>query len=87
MVTPFRPRDPFVSDTSVLTTIRPISDLSELYFQWMGYRVEVLQGRLQGMLNALEEDYRAKKPTDIDRIKQFLKEQEDWLSITEKEIL
>ena len=42
MITDFRAKDPFVPDTSVLTTIRPISDLSEMYYQWTSYRIEVL---------------------------------------------
>ena len=86
MITAFRPRDPFMSDDSVLTTIRPITNLSELYFQWTEYRIEVLQERLRGMLKVLEEQHRADRPTDVKRIKEFLKLQEEWISITNIEI-
>jgi hypothetical protein len=87
MITSFRPRDPFVSDSSVLTSIRPISDHSELYFQWTEYRVEVLQQRLRVMLGALKEHHQKGKPTDAVRIKNFLREQEEWLSRTNEEIV
>ncbi|EXJ60455.1 hypothetical protein A1O7_04608 [Cladophialophora yegresii CBS 114405] len=87
MITSFRPRDPLVPDSSVLTSIRPISDHSELYFQWTEYRVEVLQGRLQIMLDMLREHHRAGNPTDVAKIKEFLKQQEEWLSCTNKEIV
>ncbi|KAK6386159.1 hypothetical protein LTS17_001734 [Exophiala oligosperma] len=87
MITSFRPRDPFVRDSSVLTSIRPISDHSELYFQWTEYRVEVLQKRLVGMLKLLKEQHTAGKKTDVKTIKEFLKQQEEWLSITNAEIV
>lgn len=74
-------------DTSVLTTIRPITNSSDLYFQWMTYRMEVLQKRLGGMLKALERQHYSNKPTDAQRIKDFLKAQEEWLSITNREII
>src|SRR5579859_875349 len=38
MVTSYRPRDPHVKDSSVLTTVRPVSNLAELYEQWFRYR-------------------------------------------------
>ncbi|ETI24709.1 hypothetical protein G647_04078 [Cladophialophora carrionii CBS 160.54] len=87
MITSFRPRDALVPDSSVLTSIRPISNLSELYFQWTEYRVEVLQARLQIMLDTLREHHRAGNPTDVAKIKDFLKQQEEWLCCTNKEIV
>lgn len=86
MVTAFKPRDPFIPDTSVLTTIRPISGPSELYFQWTKYRIDVLQERLRGMRRLLEEQHRAGKRTGVRRIKEFLKQQEEWLGITHRQM-
>jgi hypothetical protein len=86
MVTAFRPRSCFVKDTSVLTTIRPLSNLSEVYFQWTTYRIEVLQERLRIIQGMMQEEYEKGKETDVDRIKSFLKEQEDWLGGTHREI-
>lgn len=87
MVTAFRPRDASLLDSSVLTTIRPISDPSELFFQWTEYRMEVLQERLRRMLKSLDDQHLASKPTDIKGIKNFLKEQEEWLCNTNREII
>ena len=86
-VTTFRPRDPLMMDTSVLTTIRPITEHSELYYQWAEYRAEVLQDRLRAMLKVLREQHRAGRTTDKARLKQFLKEQEEWLARTNEEIV
>lgn len=87
MITAFRPRDPFVPDDADLVTIRPISDKSELYFQWTKYRIEVLRERLRGMLEVLHDEHDAGKVTDAVRIKDFLKKQEDWLVRTNNEIV
>jgi hypothetical protein len=86
-ITAFRPKDPLMKDTSVLTTIRPISDHSELYYQWTKYRVEVLQERLKAMLATMERENRAQKPTDKARVKAYLREQEEWLAGTDREII
>ncbi|KAJ9617087.1 hypothetical protein H2200_000808 [Cladophialophora chaetospira] len=87
MIAAFRPRDPFVSDTSVLTSIRPISHPSELYFQWTEYRVEVLQERLRIMLEVLRKEHVLGHPTDVAKIKEFLNQQAQWLLDTNTEIV
>lgn len=87
MITAFRPRDPMVRDTSVLTSIRPISEYSELYFQWSKYRLGVLQGRLRVMLQDLEETHQANRQTDVKKMKQFLQQQEEWIVATNREIV
>ncbi|KAJ0314098.1 hypothetical protein Brms1b_007249 [Colletotrichum noveboracense] len=87
MITSFRPRDPCVKDDSALTSIRPISELSELYYQWAKYRAEVVRARLDAMLNTLEEDHDAGKQTDVRGIKQFLLQNEEYFAITNKEIV
>ncbi|KAJ0356918.1 hypothetical protein COL154_010650 [Colletotrichum chrysophilum] len=87
MITSFRPRDPCVKDDSVLTSIRPISELSELYYQWAKYRAEVVRARLDAMLNTLEEDHDDGKQTDVRGIKQFLLQNEEYFAITNKEIV
>ncbi|KAF2653431.1 hypothetical protein K491DRAFT_633813 [Lophiostoma macrostomum CBS 122681] len=87
MITAFRPRDPLVMHDTVLTTIRPITNHSELYFQWTEYRVEVLQERLRMMVKMMEQQHRAGRKTDKARIKEFLRQQEEWLRITNDEII
>ncbi|KAJ0313147.1 hypothetical protein COL5a_003998 [Colletotrichum fioriniae] len=87
MITSFRPRNPCIKDDSVLTSIRPISEHSELYYQWAKYRVEVVQERLHAFLKTLEEDHVGEKPTDVRKIKEFLAQQQDYIGITDKEIV
>ncbi|KAF2726721.1 hypothetical protein EJ04DRAFT_547558 [Polyplosphaeria fusca] len=87
MVTSFRPRDAFVKDTSVLTTIRPLSDLSELYFQWTRYRIEVLQERLRGMQEVMGEEQEGGRGADGEKIRGFLRGVEEWVRGTWGEIV
>ncbi|GJC80490.1 hypothetical protein ColLi_03328 [Colletotrichum liriopes] len=87
MITSFRPRDPCKKDDSVLTSIRPISEHSELYYQWIRYRFEVLQERLKAMLKTLKEDHDAGKQTNVKKIKYFLAQQEDYMAVTNREIV
>ncbi|KAH7159515.1 hypothetical protein B0J13DRAFT_580779 [Dactylonectria estremocensis] len=87
MITSFRPRDALIKDDSVLTSIRPISEHSELYYQWTKYRVEVVQERLKALLCEMEENHRVKKRTDVQRVKAFLEQQQSYLAITNNEIV
>ncbi len=80
MVTSFRPRDPTVRDDTVLTTVRSISILSDLYFQFSKYRLEMLQERIRIQLEMMHEAKQAKKKFNLTAAKQFLKEQEDFLA-------
>jgi hypothetical protein len=55
MVTSFRPRSAHVRDDSVLTTVRAISDLSELYFGYGEYRLEIMEERIRAHLKEIRE--------------------------------
>ncbi|KAI8315766.1 hypothetical protein K4K59_000701 [Colletotrichum sp. SAR11_240] len=74
-------------DDSVLTSIRPISELSELYYQWAKYRAQVVKARMEAMLHTLEENHDAGRQTDVKEIKRFLKQNEEYLSITDAEVV
>lgn len=87
MVTSFRPRAPSVPDDTVLTTVRPISDLSELYFQFGEYRLEMLEERIREQLKDMRERKRAGRPFDTTKLKQFLTVQEQFISHMNKEII
>jgi hypothetical protein len=81
MVTSYRPRDPRVRDDSVLTTVRPVSKLAELYEQWFRYRSEVLKRRC---------DVRPiKGGTDAEvlEMKKWCEEQILWLKRTMEEMV
>ncbi|QRV97863.1 hypothetical protein RhiJN_25882 [Ceratobasidium sp. AG-Ba] len=57
MVTSYRAKDPMVRDDSVLTTIRPVANLNELYYEWSTYRLDLLSERFR----RLSEDLKQKR--------------------------
>ena len=87
MVTSFRPRCPTVRDDTVLTTVRPVSNLEELYFQFSEYRLELLEERIRQQLKTMRDHKRALKKLDTRKLKKFLNEQEHFLSHMNKEIV
>lgn len=87
MVTSFRPRCPTLPDDTVLTTVRAISNLSELYFQFSEYRLEILEERIRDKLKTLRENKSSGKKLNTLSLKKFLKDQEDFLAHMNKEII
>ena len=87
MVTSFRPHSYSLPDDTVLTTVRPISDLSELYFQFSEYRMEILEERIRNQLKALRETKRSGRKLNVTRFKKFLHEQEEFLAHMSKEMI
>lgn len=87
MVTSFRPRSPYLRDDTVLTTVRPVSNLSELYFQFSEYRLEILEERIRTQLRLLRETKRSGKKIDTQKLKRFLQEQENFLAHMNKEMI
>jgi hypothetical protein len=71
MVTSFRPRSPGIRDDMVLTTVRPISNLSDLYGQTIEYQLENAESRIRQMLKNVRESMKA-GATDVRAIKTFL---------------
>ncbi|KAI1105471.1 hypothetical protein F4804DRAFT_129558 [Jackrogersella minutella] len=80
MVTSFRPRYSKVRDDTVLTTVRPISNLSELYNQFSEYRLEILEERIRQQLKELREANGAGRKVATRKLKQFFEEQEKFLA-------
>ncbi|KAL4950246.1 hypothetical protein BDW69DRAFT_202299 [Aspergillus filifer] len=87
MVTSFRPRDSLIKDDTVLTTVRPVSDLGELYLQFAEYRFDMLQDRFRYANKLMRDQQRAKRPFDTRRLKRFIREQIDFLEHMDKEII
>jgi hypothetical protein len=87
MVTSFRPKSAALPDDTVLTTVRPISNLSELYFQFSEYRLEMLEERIRDRLKDMRERKRARRGFNTNQFKTFLKEQEMFLAKMNKEIV
>lgn len=86
-VTSFRPKSPFVRDDSVLGTVRPVSNLPDLYFDFAKYRMEVLVDRLQAGLKSLRDENCAGKRISVTVLKDFLAEQEAFITFTNEEII
>ncbi|KAI0400459.1 hypothetical protein F4802DRAFT_619828 [Xylaria palmicola] len=87
MVTSFRPRNPSIRDDSVLTTVRPISNLSDLYNQFAEYRLKILEERIRLQLGEIQELCVAGKRVATKKLKDFLEEQEKFLVHMNKEIV
>lgn len=79
MVTSFRPKNPLLRDDTVLTTVRPISDLGELYAQFSEYRLEMLEERIRAELKAIRASRAAGRAVATSRLKAFLAEQQRFL--------
>ncbi len=87
MVTSFRPRCPALPDDTVLTTVRPISNLSELYFQFSEYRLEILEERIRDQLKIMRESSKGSKKINTTRLKNFFREQELFLAHMNQEVI
>ncbi|GKZ25709.1 hypothetical protein AbraIFM66951_001568 [Aspergillus brasiliensis] len=87
MVTSFRPRASSVKDDTVLTTVRPISDLSELYHQFAEYRFEILGERLRDANRLMRDQKRARRTFDTRAAKTFIQEQIEFLIHMNNEIV
>ncbi|GAB1737645.1 hypothetical protein NU219Hw_g2060t1 [Hortaea werneckii] len=87
MVTSFRPKSPFLADDSVLTTVRGISDLSELYYEFGRYRLEIMEERIRAQLKKLRDMHDAGKKTDTKAMKAFFEESERFIRHTNSEMV
>lgn len=75
MVTSFRPKSPTVKDESILTGVRGISVLSDLYNQYTQYRLEILEERIRERLKQERRRELAKSDFDIADVRNWLTEQ------------
>ncbi|CZT11372.1 uncharacterized protein RAG0_15544 [Rhynchosporium agropyri] len=85
-ITSYRPRDPLVRDDTRLTTVRPISDLVELYTQFEDYQLENLKAHIDAELASMRRDKRGGK-YDSARFKAFAKEAIKMLQHLDQEIV
>ncbi|KAF2095860.1 hypothetical protein NA57DRAFT_58929 [Rhizodiscina lignyota] len=79
MVTAFRPKSPLIRDETVLTGMRAISNISDLYSQYTEYRLEVIGDRLRALSKKVRERERSKRPFDTAGVKNFLREQKQYI--------
>ena len=86
MVTSFRPRDPLAMDTTVLTNVRGISDVSTLYFQYAEYRMQNLEERVRAQIRTLRSRKDAKRKFDTAQARRWLVEQREYLDAMLEEL-
>ena len=87
MVTSFRPKSAMMKDDTVLTTVRAISDLPEMYFQYSEYRLEMLEERIRAQLKTLRDRKRAKRDFNTKAVKSFITEQIHFLESMNRELV
>ncbi|KNG89604.1 hypothetical protein ANOM_003196 [Aspergillus nomiae NRRL 13137] len=87
MVTSFRPKSALVKDETVLVGFRPISHLPEIYKQYSEYRLENLEERIRHQLRKVRERERAQLIFDTAAMKNFLREQRDYIDTTLDELV
>jgi hypothetical protein len=86
-VTSWRPRSPFVKDDSVLRTVRPVSDLKELYPDFAEYRLEIMEQRIRHEREKLHVRREAGMKFDTLAHKAFLQESAAFLAHTDHELI
>lgn len=87
LVTSFRAKSPLIADDSNLRTVRGISDISEVYYQFAKYRMEILEARVRNQLKRLNDGYMAGKRTNTKELKKFFEEQEQFLQHMNAEMI
>lgn len=86
-VTSLRPKCHNIKDDTVLTTVRPISNLSELYNQFYEYRLEILEKRIREQRETLSKTLSAGQKMSTKIMRDFIQEQEAFLAQMNKEIV
>lgn len=86
MVTSFRAKSPLAKDDTVLNTVRPISNLPDLYGQVIEYQLENMEARLRRMLKKVRSDMKA-GVTDVAAYKNHFKFEIEALTHLDKEII
>lgn len=87
MVTSFRAKDPLLVDDSVLNTVRGVSNLSELYYGYGTYRLEMLEARIADKVRQIRARHAEGQGTDTKALKQFLEDSIKFLDSTNAEIV
>ncbi|OJJ83773.1 uncharacterized protein ASPGLDRAFT_74571, partial [Aspergillus glaucus CBS 516.65] len=87
MVTSFRPRSAAIKDDTVLTTVRAVSNLNELYHQFAEYRFEMLEERCRNINRHMRDQKRANRAFDTRGVRDFIREQIEFLEHMEREIV
>ena len=76
-----------IKDDTVLTTVRSVSDISELYSQYTEYRLEMLEERIRAHLKHVRDRKRANRKFDTASSKRFIEEQGQFLATMNQQML
>ncbi|KAI9893967.1 MAG: hypothetical protein M1814_004737 [Vezdaea aestivalis] len=87
LVVSFRPKDPGLPDDTVLSTVRGISNLGELYEQYAEYRLEIVEERIRRALKNLRTNARAHKQFNTANFKAVVHELVSFLQATDNEMV
>ncbi len=79
MVTSLRPKSCLAKDEVVLTGVRGISYVPELYFQYAEYRLQSLEERVRHQLKVLRRRHDAKRDFDTKEAREWLEEQKWYI--------
>lgn len=71
----------------MLTTVRPISELPRLYYEFGEYRLAMLEERLRAQLKVMRDRNAAGKKLDTKSFKRFLAEQQHFIERTNEELV
>jgi hypothetical protein len=86
MVTSFRPRSPLLRDDTVLNTVRPISNLLDLYSEVIEYQLKNMEARLERYWASVREAKKRGK-FDVKAFKEFLAFERQNMARIDKEIV
>jgi len=86
-VTSFRPRSAFLKDDTELRTVRPVSDINELYYDFADYRLEMMMARIEQERKEIAARRRAGGKFDTLAHKMFLMNAIAFVEQTDGEIV
>ena len=86
-VTSFRPRSYLVKDDSELRTVRPVSDLNELYYDFAEYRLEMMEQRIRHARQEMRNRRQNHQKFDTRGHKSFLGESAAFMQHSNQEIV
>ncbi|CAO2649048.1 Nn.00g099970.m01.CDS01 [Neocucurbitaria sp. VM-36] len=86
-VTSWRPRSPFVKDDTELRTVRPVSDLNELYYDFAEYRLEIMEQRCRRAREEMRVRRQDGRTFDTTGHKSFLAEESAFMQRTSQELV
>lgn len=87
MITSFRPKCPLAKDESVLTGVRGISGLNDLYSDFTIYRLGILEEHIRDRLTKEKQQVLEAKSFETQDLKECLAEQKRYLEATIAELI